>query len=357
MRYTVIKGRELSEALATRWAEIQSNHAVFASPYFRPEYIQALAAARDDLRICILQSSDGVVGFFPFHHGCGGMGRPAGLKLSDHHAVIVEPDAKWTVSELLHGCGLVRWEFDHLAAEQAQWSDCHRRIDPSPIIETACGYEAYEAGRTKRQRKHLQDTLRRMRKFERERGPLRFVVDTHDAAVFDAMLRWKREQCRATGVVDFLGLPWTTDFIRRIHAQGGADFGGTLSALYVGDDLAAVHFAIRSRTVWHSWFPAYDDAFRQYAPGLILLVHMITHACEEELAYIDLGKGMAPYKENFMSGVIPVAEGVAKRPSVVNSLYELRARSEAWARQSALRPLLQAPGRWLKQRERRRRYG
>ncbi|NHA15371.1 GNAT family N-acetyltransferase [Thioalkalivibrio sp. XN279] len=357
MKYTVILTRELDNALASRWSAIQATGTIFASPYFRPEFAQALAAVRDDLRICLLEDYGRVVGFFPFHYGRGGVGRPAGLKLSDHHGVVVERDAEWTVLDLLRGSGLVRWEFDHLVAGQGEWKPYIRQVDPSPIIETIDGYEAYEADRTKSQRKHLQDTLRRMRKLERERGPIRYVSNTREPTVFDAMVRWKREQCQATGVVDFFALPWTVELIKRIHEQDSQEFGGTLSALYVGDRLAAVHFAMRSRTVWHSWFPAYDDEFRQYAPGLILLVHMIQHACEDGLAHIDLGKGMAPYKENFMSGSIPVAEGIATRPSIINSIHELRTRSEAWARQSALRPLLQAPGRWLKEQERRRRYG
>lgn len=356
MKYRVIHGRELGGELASCWASLQARDAALSSPYFRPEFAQAVAASRDDLRICVLEDDSRVTGFFPFHRSRGGVGRPAALKLSDHHGVIVEREAEWTVPDLLRGSGLVRWEFDHLLAGQSQWGSYHRRVDPSPIIETTGTYEAYEAARDKSQRKQLQDATRRLRKLERERGPVRFVLDTRDPEAMDAMVRWKREQCRRSGVVDFFGLPWTVELIRRIHACDTDDFRGTLSALYVGDSLAAVHFAMRSRTVWHSWFPAYEDSFRQYAPGLVLLLHMIRHACDSGPSYIDLGKGMAPYKENFMSGSIPLAEGVATRPSLVNGLYAMRARAEAWGRRSALRPVLRAPGRWIKNLDRKRRY-
>ncbi|NGP53709.1 GNAT family N-acetyltransferase [Thioalkalivibrio sp. XN8] len=356
MRYRVIHGRELDAGLADRWGSLQRSDPQFASPYFRPEYAQAVAATRNDLRICLLEDGNQVVGFFPFHRSRGGVARPAGLGLSDHHGVIVEPAAEWHAADLLRGAGIVRWEFDHLLASQQAWETWHAGVERSPVIGAREGFEQYEATRSKSQRKHLQDTYRRARKLEREQGEFRFVVNTRDESVLDTLVGWKREQCRRSGVVDYFGLGWTVELIQRIHEHDSPDFGGTLSALHLGDELIAAHFAMRSRDVWHSWFPGYEDHYRNYAPGLVLLVEMIRHACNEKFLYIDLGKGMAPYKEAFSTDAVMVAEGCAVRPSLVNRAYELRARAERWGRQSSLRPLLRAPGRWIKRLERKWRY-
>ena len=134
MKYEVIHVRELEPDLVTRWGEIQQSDSELASPYFRPEFTQALGAVRDDVRVGILEDGGRIVGFFPFHHSRGGLARPIGLGLSDYHGVIVDKNAEWTAEELLRGCNLVRWEFDHLLASQKQFSDFHDQVSGSPII-------------------------------------------------------------------------------------------------------------------------------------------------------------------------------------------------------------------------------
>ncbi|WP_157861454.1 GNAT family N-acetyltransferase [Desulfurivibrio alkaliphilus] len=327
-----------------------------ASPYFRPEFTQAVAEVREDLFVGLMEAENRVVGFFPFHRRWGGVARPVGLGLSDYHGVIAEPEADWTAEGLMRGCRLVRWEFDHLLSGQAQWQTYRQNLEPSPTIDTSQKYEHYEAIRRKLGGKQLYETNRRIRKLAREHEPHRFVFHTDDAAAFEAMIAWKRLQCQRTGVHDYFGLGWTVELVRRINAHDSIHFGGVLSALYVGDKLAAVHFGMRTKTVLHSWFPGYDDEFHQYSPGLILLVEMIRHACDGDISYIDLGKDVLPYKEKFMTGAIQVAEGCAELPSAVNNLYALRRRAERWSRQSALLPILRIPGRFIKRLERKGRY-
>ena len=356
MNFRLLPGKELDAGLATRWAEIQQLDPRFASPYFRPEFTQSVAAVRDDAWICVLESGNRVVGFFPFHRQWGGIGRPIGLGLSDHHGVIVEADVEWDVAELLGAAGLVRYEFDHLLAEQQQWAHLHQRVARSPIIETGAGYEAYEAVRNEMNGRQLKDAYRCIRKLEREHEAHRFTADSFDAAAFDAAIEWKRTQCQRTGVEDYFAIPWTIELLRELHARQSEDFAGILSTVHVGETLVAVHFGMRSRDVLHFWFPSYRPDYASYSPGSILLVELIRHACEAGMAHIDLGKGMAQYKERFMTSKVMVAEGVATRPALVNELYRLRAKTEAWGKNSALRPLLRWPGRLIKKLDRRGRF-
>jgi hypothetical protein len=88
-----------------------------------------------------------------------------------------------------------------------------------------------------------------------------------------------------------------------------------LSLLYAGDRLVAGHFGMRSRTVWHYWFPAYDAEMAKYSPGLILLLKMAEYAPSIGLRTIDLGKGMCLYKERLMSAAVPLASGSIELPS------------------------------------------
>ena len=125
-----------------------------------------------------------------------------------------------------------------------------------------------------------------------------------------------------------------------------------LSALYVGDRLAAAHMGMRSASVWHYWFPAYDPELSKYSPGLILLLRMAQAAPSLGLRVIDLGKGSTLYKDRLMSGEVPLAEGRVELPSLATAVRRLRRGTEAWVRRSPLVGVARGPGRLLKRAER-----
>ena len=54
MKVDVVTARELLPELVARWVELQAADARFVSPYFRPEFTQAVAAARDDVFVGVL---------------------------------------------------------------------------------------------------------------------------------------------------------------------------------------------------------------------------------------------------------------------------------------------------------------
>lgn len=357
MKYTVIPAGELSPDLTARWAAIQEADPSLGSPYFRPEFTQAVAAVRDDAFVGILEDSDGIIGFFPFHRRRSRVAQPIGLGLSDHHGVVAKPDAQWNAEALLHGCNLVRWDFDHLIADQRQFAPYHLSIADSPIIRLSGGMEAFEASRDSSGRKQLREVERKREKLSRQAGPITFTAHTSRPEILRQLMRWKSEQCRRSGTVDYFALGWCVQLVERIHKTRGPRFGGTLISLHAGDTLAAVHFAMYSDRVWHSWFPAYNRELDAHSPGLILLIEMIRSAAQQGVAYIDLGKGVSLYKQRVMTGTIPVASGRVQLPALRNRLLNLRESAEDWGRRSPLRPLLRVPGRFIRNQERKRRYG
>ena len=356
MKYDVIHARELSPNLVGRWTEIQQSDSTLASPYFCPEFTKAVAAVRDDVHVGILEDGGRIVGFFPFHRTRGGVARPISLGLSDYHGVIVDPNAKWTAEKLMRGCNLVRWEFDHLLASQKQFAKLHANVAESPIIDVSQGIEAFESSRDKSGRKQLRESQRKREKLEKQVGPVTFTAHSQDQDILRQLIQWKSLQCQQTGTVDFFALEWCVQLIEYIHAAQGNHFGGILSCLHAGDTLVAVHFAMYSRSVWHSWFPAYNDDLQKYSPGLMLLYDMIGVAADGETQYIDLGKGMSLYKKRVMTGSLPVTEGCVEVPSLRNQVRHFWEKVEQWSRQSALKPVLTIPGRMIKRMERKRRY-
>lgn len=96
---------------------------------------------------------------------------------------------------------------------------------------------------------------------------------------------------------------------RKIHAMQTEGFAGMLSLLYAGDWLVAGHFGMRSRTVWHYWFPAYDPEVAKYSPGLNLALKMAAYAPSAGLSTIELGRMRAEYKRRLMNRDVLVASG------------------------------------------------
>ncbi len=338
MQIELIQPEQLTDAHLAAWRRLCAKR----SPYFHPRFTQLVAQVRDDVRVAIMRDGDRIVGCFP-HEQRRGIGRPVGGKLSDYHGVIAEPNAPIDALELLRGCGLTAWTFDHLPADQTAFAVYAAAHDESPILDLSRGYDAYEAARIARGGKQLRETHRRERKLTREHGAFRFVQHSDDPVALDQLLSWKAEQCRASSVPDFLALGWTRRLIELIHAQRDPEFAGQLSALYVNDRLIAAHFAMTTPHVWHSWFPAYDPAFAPYSPGLILLLAMARSAAQQGVQYIDLGKGMSTYKQSMMTGSIPLCEGAAELPSLATSARHARRAAEAWIRRSPLR----TPARWV----------
>ena len=70
------------------WSQIQRDNEELASPYFRPEFTQAVASVRGDVEVAVLEDHGEIVGFFPYQRGRGGVARPVGGRLSDFQGVV-----------------------------------------------------------------------------------------------------------------------------------------------------------------------------------------------------------------------------------------------------------------------------
>ncbi len=98
------------------------------------------------------------------------------------------------------------------------------------------------------------------------------------------------------------------DLDRMVHTSTDT-FGGLLSVLYAGDQIAAVHMGMRSDTVWHYWFAAYNHDLQRYSPGLIILMEMIKAAPALGIRNMTLGQGDEAYKLRFATGSTQLASG------------------------------------------------
>jgi CelD/BcsL family acetyltransferase involved in cellulose biosynthesis len=285
---------------------------------------------------------------FPFERHRSRIGRPLGIKLADFQGLVAAPDLKLSTADLLEGCGLSVWHFDHLLLQPAVWAPWHGELADSPYLDLSAGYAAYAAERKLAGTNQIAQTDRKRRKLEREVGPIRFEWHTDRHDVFETLLQWKSAQRRQTGTFDVLHFPWVVELLDRLRLTGEGKFQGVLSALYANERLIAAHLGMRSNDVLHHWFPAYDHGFYRYSPGLILMLELASASAEWGVRRIDLGKGNDQYKDSFRSAGLTVATGAADARPARHSLRRAWFSARRWIKSSPYQHHIRYPKRLIR---------
>jgi CelD/BcsL family acetyltransferase involved in cellulose biosynthesis len=353
MRVHVITAKELTDDLRLLWSGIQRSRQTLSSPYFCPGFVEAAAESRDNVRIGVIDDGGRCIGFFPFETERFGVAGPVGGRLSDFQGVIAGPGARWPAAAIVAACGLRMWRFDHLLCEHSEFAAFFEVRATSPAIELSRGFEAYCHERRSAGSKHVERTLAKARKMQRQQGEVAFEFDSRDAQALERVIAWKRQQCRRTGVADFLAVPANLALLHRIFETRTAGFAGVLSTLHVGGRLAAAHFGMRSHSTLHVWFPAYDAQFSRYSPGAVLLVEMARSAAAAGLTLLDLGKGDEHYKSSFCTRETLVAEGAVVVSPLLGALRRWSGAGLRFLRTAPAAAPVRAPVRALRRQLRR----
>jgi CelD/BcsL family acetyltransferase involved in cellulose biosynthesis len=331
MKISVVRPAELGPAEVAAWRAMQRSDPAQRNPFLSPEFAAAVGRHQPGARVAVLSEGGALAGFFPFEQHRFGVGLPIGAGLTDCQGVVHEAGFGWDGRELLRGCGLAAFHFDHLAADQEGFRRWVTATAPSPVIDLADGFPAYHAKLAVRSPHFLRDVARRARKLVRETGPLRHEVDCRDLAALRTLMGWKSDQYRRTGRTDRFAQPWIVGLIDDLFGTRGEHFSGRLSVLYAGDTPVAAHFGLRSGPVLAHWFPAYDPRFHRCSPGLIQHLQMIEETAPTGVTLIDMGKGAKRYKETLKTSDIFVAEGSVTGRSPLGLAHQARVRPAQWA--------------------------
>ncbi|GAB4140314.1 MAG: GNAT family N-acetyltransferase [Planctomycetaceae bacterium] len=335
-RIICLSPNEVTEEQWRAWQQIQETVPLYSSPYFRPEFTQAVAKVRSNVEIGIIEEKNEPVGFFPFERHRFQIGKPVGGRLSDIHAAIVAPEITWSARELLSGCKLKAWDFQFLPITQTEFAGTHPVEMESSVIDLSKGYAHYESECKKNHGKEFKQLLRKSRKIEREIGPLKLEWQSADRAWLHRMMEWKSQQYHRTKKTNLFSFNWIRQLLENILSHRDRPFAGMLSTLTAGDNIVAVHFGMSSHGVLHYWFPAYDVRFEKYSPGLILLLKMAQAAEKNGLKRIDLGEGQEQYKRNFRTGYTLVTSGGVEVNGLTSLLRNSMRQTRNWMKSSPL---------------------
>jgi CelD/BcsL family acetyltransferase involved in cellulose biosynthesis len=334
--YRCLQPSELTASQLDRWSDIASCRDHFQSPYFRPEFTLAVAAVRNDVRVVVAGDPQCPAAFWPFQVRRGGTGIPVGGPLNDVHGIIAVPEFQGDPAEMLDSAGLKRWYFHQLAPSQSSFLQPENLFDEAPYVALHHGLDKYTQTRRKRHGRTFKDLDKRQQRLTDELGELRFEWQIADPQMLDQLIDWKRSQYRRTQVFDVFSVPWTGELLHNLLRQQTVAMTGQLSVLYAGDVPVAMHFGMRSGHVLHCWYPAYDDRFAKWSPGLQAFDALIGAASRAGVERLDLGKGPEAFKRKLSNGCHTVASGVAGSPRGFEHMRSKLRRAATWIRQSSL---------------------
>jgi CelD/BcsL family acetyltransferase involved in cellulose biosynthesis len=345
MNVRSVSADRLTPEQIAAWSAVQQSEPSLDSPFFRPEFTQAVAAVRRDVEVGLLEQDGKPVGFFPYQRDPHGSGSAVGRPYADFQGLIVGSKVHWDPPEILRGCGLAAWHFDRLITSQEPFRPYHWVTNGSPYLDLSAGWEAYLAAQVKEHKTSFANMARKRRTAEKRVGEVRLEYHSVDKRVFATLVDWKRQQFRRTKVPDVLSSQWQTDLLEHVLDRQNEAFAGALSSLYIGDNLAAIVMSIRSYGTLHSWVTAYNPKFAEFSPGLLVWVELAKASEGLGIRRIELGEGPESYKSTFKSGSALLAEGCVDLRPIPRVLRRMWRRTRRWVKLSPLGKPLERPAR------------
>lgn len=354
VQVSVERPAQLAAADWQLWTEWQQQNPALASPYFRPEFTQAVSRVRDDVEIAVLKTEGKTAGFLPFQRGQLNIGKPVGGKLCDFHGCISPAGFTFDARQVVAAARLATWDFEHVPASQTSFTPFAVQRDNAPGLELKDGYAGWCELRREQGSQVVSKTMQKVRKLAREQGELTLELQSTSAEVFETLLAWKSAQYQLTGLADVFAFPWTRALIEQLQAPTGGEFGGYMSVLRAGQKIVAICYSIRSRHVMHAWFTAYDRELSAYSPGLVMFLQMTEAWPQVGVTRFELGKGDERFKWNLATDSQELMEGSVARPTMTTWLRNSWRTTRDWVEQSPLAStaklsgnLLQPLRRWL----------
>ena len=318
MHVEICRPTELGQSEMDLWHSYQTQDRRLSSPFLAPEFALAADRNRRDVRLAVVQDNGKAVAFFAYTYAGAGLARPVAPGLSDAQAVVHDPSYPLDMTELIKRAGLIGWSFDHLVAFQAPRSSS-TQISHSWTVDLAGGWTSgLEHGKASR-RRSLREWQRKLRRLERNQGPVECHVGTGAGETFAHVVELKRAQCHRNGWRDILAAPWVADMTRELAESNAFALTGVVSALVAGGQIVSAEFGMRSPEIYTCWFSGYDIGYSTQSPGSLLWYHLFSHLAQEGVRYVDLGKGLTEAKRRFHTGSVEIAEGFVAREGPVGA--------------------------------------
>ncbi len=299
-------GALLPEDLAA-WSRLQASDEALASPYFSADYALAADTARPGVKVMRFRENGETVAFWAVRPGPLSTARPIGGPMDDLHGIVAAPHTRLglsgpAVTRLIGG-----YAFSAVPSSQRRHGLAGQWGAGNQIMDLSSGYQGWLDERQDAS-SNFRREYRKVEKLLADPGT-QVRHDVVDADAFDRMIALKREAYRQSGHFDLFSLDWPRRLLETLLEARRPGARGVLSTLHIGGELAAVTYCMRSPTILHYWFPAYEERFAKQKPGLALLVSLAEWAAGDGIRELHLGLGETQYKRQMASWMAPVRGG------------------------------------------------
>jgi CelD/BcsL family acetyltransferase involved in cellulose biosynthesis len=329
-----IETHGMIESIADEWDALADE--VDAAPFLRPGWFAAWNAAfgSGDLTIVAVRRGPRLVAVLPLVERRGGARSPT----NDHTPMfdvlaVDEAAARELARRTLQGrprsVTLQLVDPDATAtrgwlagAADAGYATASAPILRSPYIDTICGWAAYE-GRIDAKMKS--DIRRRRRRMEDE-GEV--ALEVHDGtrdldALLDEGFRVEASGWKGQTGTAIIASPTTRRFYTQV-ARWAAERGWLrLCFLRLDGRPVAFDYNLHAGRVYYGLKGGYDEAFRRFAPGKVLLMAMIERIFEEGVDRYDFLGEEEPYKLDWSDGTRPRVLAQAFSPSPLGTVERI----------------------------------
>ena len=295
------------------WSELQEQCWNFSTPLLSPEFAQLIAKCRADVRCVLIYQGDVLQAVLAGHMTGKGQMTPLGAPFCDYAGPMIRPGSDLSASQIVELAGLTRYRAMTSIMSQSGRRATDVALQDHGHVISLDGHSAKEYLEARRviHAKRFKNMRRLLNKLERDHGSIELCFGMPSKADYDTLLNWKSRQFESEGMLDLTKAKYTQDVMRTAFSEvrkTDSDIGGFYTALKVDGKIVTGHFGVRQGEKFHPWISAYDPAYEEYSPGVLLLYRCVEMMDAMGLQVYDLAEGHDGYKKYFAKPMRAVAE-------------------------------------------------
>jgi CelD/BcsL family acetyltransferase involved in cellulose biosynthesis len=270
-----------------------------------------------------------VCGFLPFQFSSRfsawtKTAEPIGGEMTDYVGLIAKPEIRISPVRLLRLAAVNYFGFSHLDESQLGYGLTGEQPRTGLRIRLAQDAERPLEALLAERHKYRKDTERRARQLTAELGPIDFVLDVQQGRreALDNLIAQKRAQYQRTKVSDALATPWKSALLHKLSTHQFSSCRSLLSTMSAGGQWIAMHFGIVGNGILQYWLPVYNPAYSKYAPGRLLIHHVIEASRAAAIHTIDRGEGDTSSKRELANEEHRFFRGVWHNKSVASRVTQ-----------------------------------
>ncbi len=309
MKYKLYRPDELSAEQWQIYAALRDARDVYDNPFFDPDFAKLVGEVREDTRIGFASDDDGVFAVWPMHIRPGNWARPIGSPFSDWNGPILAANVELSPQEILAGFDISGFTTNGFLP-QSRASNPSLQCAGANLSDLSAGCEAFLQDQTLQWPKHFKKMRRVYRNIDRDFSEMRFEWDDRNDSAYARLIDLKQAQYHRTGFFDVLKAEWVRGLFDRLRRFEGPRLRARMISIYFDGEQAASEFDLQSDTVLHGWITAFDQEYKSYSPGHVLLQETLARMCEYGLRFYDSGPDLDEYKRNYSNMQARIESGV-----------------------------------------------